>query len=34
VLGNGIIWSGKFVVAVLPGRYLSDAASFCDVQGA
>jgi hypothetical protein len=27
-------WRGKFVVAVLPGRYLSDAASFCDVRTA
>ena len=25
---NGRIWRGKFVVIVLPGRYLSDAASF------
>jgi hypothetical protein len=25
---------GKFVVTVLPGRYLSDAASFCDVRTA
>jgi hypothetical protein len=28
------IWRGKFVVTVLPGRYLSDAASFCDVRTA
>ena len=25
---NGRIWRGRFVVTVLPGRYLSDAASF------
>ena len=31
---NGRIWRGKFVVTVLPGRYLSDAASFCDVRTA
>ena len=31
---DGRIWRGKFVVAVLPGRYLSVAASFCDVQTA
>ena len=31
---NGHIWRGKFVVTVLPGRYLSDAASFCNVRTA
>jgi hypothetical protein len=28
------IWKGRFVVTVLPGRYLSDAASFCDARTA
>jgi hypothetical protein len=31
---NGHIWRGKFVVTVLLGRYLNDAASFCDVRTA
>src|ERR671937_1582952 len=31
---NRRIWRGKCVVTVLPDRYLSDAASFCDVRTA
>jgi len=31
---DGPIWSGEFVVSVSPGRYLIDAAPFCDVPTA
>jgi len=31
---NGRIWKDKFVVSVLPDRYLNDAASFYDAQTA
>jgi hypothetical protein len=30
--GAGRTWRGKFIVLVLPGRYLSDAARSCDVR--